>query len=290
MVIFMTSQKIDQIQNKLLFKSANRQIFNPTVIKHRQFDCHIATAKQCGTHWIKYMLSLVLCEIYDLEPPSHIIEDNIVGHTKTRPRYSHIPQIAVTHSHPHYLLRASNIENILKLPKFLILVRDPRDILVSAFEKSKGPYLDNVMSSQTPVDFSEFLRADMDLKKPFADIWSIILFFNAWGALQHKPTDQYKFMTYEDIKADTPQALKNVCDFIGIEEANDEIIARAIENSSRQKMKKKLNPNEEQAEKSVNLKVRNFKDWYNDEDQKFVNNIFDKYLKYNFGYSLNDWT
>ncbi len=188
------------------------------------------------------------------------------------------------------MLRATNIEKILKLPKFLILVRDPRDILVSAFEKAKGPYLDNVMNSQTPVDFSQFLRADMDLKKPFADIWSIILFFNAWGALQHKPAEQYQFMTYENVKENTLEAFKSICNFIGIEGINDRIIHRAIENSSRQKMKKKLNPDEEQAEKSVNLRVRNFKDWYNDEDQKFVNDIFSKYLKYNFGYTLNDWT
>lgn len=275
---------------KLLIKSANRQIFNPTVLKHHQFDCHIATAKQCGTHWIKYMLSLVLCEIHNLPPPSHIIEDNIVGHTKTPPKYNHIPQIAVTHSHPHYLLRIQNIQNILKLPKFMVLVRDPRDILVSAYEKAKGEYLDDIMNSGTPVTFSEFLRADIDLKKPFADIWSIILFFNSWGSiLAAQPNHKhYTSHTYESIKADTEDSLKQICEFIGIEGATNDIIKNAVENSSRQKMKKKLNPDEEQAEKSVNIKIRNFMDWYNEEDFDFVANIFKKHLRYDFGYDLQN--
>lgn len=284
----MTSTTI-KINSKLYLKALNRQIFNPTVIKHRKFDCHIATAKHCGTHWIKYMISLVLCEIYDLPPPNHIIEDNIVGHTKTPPRYNHIPQIAVTHSHPHYCLRSSNIHKLLNLPKFLILVRDPRDILVSAYEKAKGNYLDDIMESKTPVDFSQFIRANMQIKKPFADIWSIILFFNAWGALQNKPRNQYKFMAYETIKNAPEETLKDICDFIGIPNVTDQIITNAVQNSSRKKMKKKLNPNEPQADKSVNLKVRNFKDWYNEEDREFCNNIFDQHLKFYFGYNLADW-
>lgn len=285
----MTSDQ-NKIKLQLLAKSVNRQIFNPTVIKHRKFDCHIATAKQCGTHWIKYMLSLVLCDLYDLPPPNHIIEDNVIGHTKTPPKYTHIPQVAVTHSHPHYLLHIPHIEQLLSLPKFLILVRDPRDILVSAYEKSKGSYLDNVMKADKPVNFSQFLRANINLKKPVADIWSIILFFNAWGALSYKTPANYKFMTYEAIKMNPQETLKNVCNFIGIENLTDEVINRAVENSSRKKMKTKLNPNEQQAEKSVNLKIRNFKDWYNAEDRAFVDKIFTSHLKHDHGYNLQDWT
>ena len=156
-------QKVEGI--KLGLKSANRQLFNPTVIKHRQFDCHIATAKQCGTHWIKYMLSLILCEIYDLPPPSHVIEDSILGHPKTPPKYDHIPQIAVTHSHPHYLIHLPHAVRQLNLPKFLVMVRDPRDILVSAYEKSKGTNFYQEAGLDKEYSFSDFIRLDMNVKK-----------------------------------------------------------------------------------------------------------------------------
>src|SRR5262245_44769290 len=94
-------------------RALNRQVFNPTCIKHRNFDAHIATAKNCGTHWIKYMLSLALAETYNLPAPTSIRDDSIVGHTKTPPKYKDIPQIAVTHSHPHYLMRIPAVHSTL---------------------------------------------------------------------------------------------------------------------------------------------------------------------------------
>lgn len=277
-------------KNKMLFKSLNRQIFNPTVIKNRQFDCHIATAKQCGTHWIKYMLSLVLCEIHNLPPPDHIMENNLIGHTKVRPKYAHLPQIAVTHSHPHYLLRVPNIIKTLDLPKFLILVRDPRDILVSAYEKAKGEYLNNIMKTPYDASFSQFLRSPIEVQKPFADIWSIMLFFNAWEPILGKHEEETVLLHYEDLKKDTHLYLKKMCDFIGIKGVTDEVISNAIKNSSRKKMKTKLDPNEDQADKSVNLEVRSFKDWYSDEDKEFVHSIFTVHLKNPLGYDLQDWS
>jgi len=274
---------------KIFLKSVNRQLFNPTTIKHHRFDCHIATAKQCGTHWIKYMLSLVLCQIHDLPLPAHIMEDSVVGHPRTAAKYTHIPQIAVTHSHPHYLLHIPSVIDVLHLPRYLVMVRDPRDILVSAYEKAKGEYLSKVLDVPHEVEFSEFLRASMDIKKPFADIWSIILFFNDWGPVLSRHPNKTNFVRYEDMKADTAAQMHRICDFIGIAGATEAVIAAAIENSSRDKMKKKLNPDEDQKEKSVNLKIRNFKEWYSPQDRQFVDDIFTKHLKYDYGYNLQDW-
>jgi len=280
---------LDKNSRRLLLKSANRQTFKPTLIKHRQFDCHIATAKQCGTHWIKYLLSLVLCEIYDLPLPEHVIEDNVVGHTKTPPRYDHIPQIAVTHSHPHYLLRLPKTIDVLNLPKFLVMVRDPRDILVSAFEKIRGDELRKAINIDHDISFSDFLRVDMNVKKPLADPWKIILFMNSWSPILKTHPNNTTFVRYEDMKADTQTQIKLICDFIGIEGVNEKVIQNAIEGSSRSKMREKLNPNEVNADKSVNLKARNFKEWYSDDDRQFINDVFNRHLKDDYGYYLKDW-
>lgn len=277
-------------QNKLLLKSLNRQIFNPTVIKHRQLDCHIATAKQCGTHWIKYMLSMVLCDLYDLPKPEHIWDHKIVGRPKNLPEYKHIPQIVVTHSHPHYLLRLPRLIEMLDLPKFMVGVRDPRDILVSAYEKGKGDYINKLFGVTHDVTFSEFLTSSIDTKKPFADIWSLVLFFNAWGPILDKHPEHTLLMHYETLKKDTPTNLKVVCDFIGIEGVTTNIIETAIENSSRKKMKKKIDPEDVKGDKSVNLEIRSFKQWYSPKDRDFVDSIFAKHLKYDFGYDLQNWS
>lgn len=274
----------------LLKRSMNRQIFNPTVVKHRQFDCHVATAKLCGTHWVKYMLSLVLCKLYDLPYPENIIADTVVGHTKTPPRYDHIPQVAVTHSHGHYLLHVPHSIRILRVPKIAVLVRDPRDIMVSVYEKTKGEYLD-CYSGKKNVCFEEYLRGDPTGKvsKKIEDIWGLILFFNSWSSVLRANSDQTLLMKYEDFKQDTHTMLKRLCDFIGVEGVTDDIIAQAIAESSKDRMKQRIDVNEDQAARTVNIGSRDFKKWYSDDEKAFVNDVFSKYLKDDFGYKLTEW-
>ena len=113
---------------------------------------------------------------------------------------------------------------------------------------------------------------------------------NGWSAVLKRNPQTTMALQYEALKQDTFDHMKNICEFIGIDQATDDIIQRAIEASSREKMRQKLNPNEENADKSVNLKARNFKDWYSDDDKEFVNMICARYLKDDFGYDLNNWS
>ncbi len=279
---------IDKNQLYLLARAGNRQLFNPTVIKHRQFDCHIATAKQCGTHWIKYMLSLVLCNLHSLPYPENIKADTVVGHTKTPPQYNQIPQIAVTHSHPHYFLRIPNFIDNFGVPKLIVLVRDPRDILVSSYEKTKGEYLDKKME-RANVTFSNYLQGDVTGKTRIEDIWGLTLFFNSWYPVLQSNPDHTLMVHYEDMIENTEQILSRVCQFIGLDGVTDDILKKVVEDSSRRKMKKNIDPNEAQAEKSVNIARRNFREWYNDNDRQFTDDVFSRYLKYDFGYDLKDW-
>lgn len=271
------------------WRSVNRQLFNPTTVRHNKFDGHIATAKLCGTHWIKYMLSLVLCDLYDLPPPAHIRDDAVVGHTKAPPRYAHIPQIAVTHSHPHYLLRVPRIFRVLDLPNFVVCVRDPRDILVSMYEKSRGPHLSQKMGVEGDVPFGRFIRGDVSGRTRIGDVWNVMLFFNGWGPVAAAHPDRVMVVKYEDMKADTGGVLRRVCAHVGIGDVAEDVVARAVEGSSRDRMREKLDTGETIYEKSVNLGTRPFRDWYGPEDRAFMNAAFARHLKCDFGYAPGDW-
>lgn len=271
------------------WRAVNRQLFNPTVIKHNKFDCHIATAKLCGTHWIKYMLSLVLCEMYDLPPPAHIRDDAIVGHTKHPSRYAHIPQIAVTHSHPHYLLRVSNIFKVLHLPTFAVFVRDPRDILVSMYEKSRGEHLNKKVGTDTDVPFSRFIRGDVTGRTRIGDVWQVMLFFNGWGPVVAAHPDEVIAVKYENMKADPAAVLRRVCNHAGLRDVPEETIRRAVEGSSKERMRERLDTSETVYEKSVNLGQRDFKGWYDEADRAFMDETLGRYLKSDFGYPLREW-
>lgn len=271
---------MDREDYHLALRAFNRQLFNPTCIKHRDFDGHIATAKNCGTHWIKYMLSLALAERYGLPPPAHIRDDSIVGHTKNRPSHSHIPQIAVTHSHPHYLMRSRLVMNTIRLPRFVVLVRDMRSILVSMYEKTRGDILDKKMLMEN-VDFTTYLRGDVTGRTRIEDIWGLILFFNAWGAVINRNPEKVISIRYEDLKDNTFAAMRTVCDHIGLD-IPDDMLARAIAASTKEIMKNRTASGE--TETIVNVKKRNDLDWYNAADLEFVRETCRKYLKYDFGY------
>lgn len=263
------------------WRSFNRQMFNPTCIKNNHFDLHIATAKNCGTHWVKYMLSLALAERHAIPAPDNIRDDSIVGHTKTPPRYKNIPQIAITHSHPHYLMRLPAAHKILHLPKFVVLVRDMRSILVSMYEKTRGPHLDKKMHTQN-VTFSQYLRGDPSGKTRIEDLYGLILFFNAWGAVQTATPENVLAIRYEDLQTDTAGTLQKICAHASIDLSLD-TLARAVEQSSKNRMAERM---DEDGEKIVNLDARNDLDWYSASDMDFLRQTCAKYLKHDFGYKF----
>ena len=269
----------------MTFRPFNRQTFNPTVIKHRNFDTHIATAKHCGTRWVKHMLGWAFSEYYDLKGPEHINDDSIIGHPKNKPLYPHIPQIAMTHSHPHYLMRIPGAYDSLGLPRYIVLVRNIKAILVSIYEKSKGDHLDKKMGLQD-VDFKTYLKGDVTGRTRIEDIWGLIQFFNAWGAVQAARPDKVSVIHYEDLTSNTCDTMLEICRLIGIEDMKRETIERAVQNSSRKEMQKRLDPNESVYERAVSSKERNFMEWYDEEAHRFIDDICTRHLRYTLGYKL----
>jgi len=267
----------------MAWASFNRQMFNPSIIKHNHFDAHIATAKNCGTHWIKYMLSHVLAEIHGLPEPKNIRDNSIVGHPKHKPIHTDIPQIVATHSQPHYLMRHAILTDILNTPKCVFIVRDPKDLLVSLYEKWKdSPRVAEKHKGR--VSFSQYLHTDISERGFVENIWGIIRFYNAWGAAQKSNPDHIMMIRYEDLKANTQKQLSTLCDFIDVKDTTPDIIASAIQKSSKQEMRNNLSKDAPQYDKIVNVKERNSSDWYADKDKEFLQMLFKRYLKYDFGY------
>ncbi|MEM6781829.1 MAG: sulfotransferase domain-containing protein [Pseudomonadota bacterium] len=264
----------------------NRQLFNPTVIKHNRFDAHIATAKNSGTHWIKYTLSHVLVQMYDLPEPEHIMDDSIIGHPKSKPVYDHIPQVVITHSHPHYVMRVPAAYKTLNIPRCISVARNPVDLLVSLYEKHKGEYIDKRYGHEG-VSFSEYLRSDVKRTHNVETIWGIIRFFNAWGAVAKAAPDYVMPLRYEDLKADPEQNFKAIAKQVGIEDMSDEILDTALQRSSKKEMKKRLDPSETQYERTVNIEDRQSRDWYSDEDWDYLKQICARYLHHDFGYHFD---
>ncbi len=255
----------------------NRGLFNPTTIRHRSFDGHIPSAKTCGSHWIKYMLSLLLAELFDLPAPEHIKSDAIIGHPKHPPIYPNIPRIVLTHSIAHHAMRLPFVHGALGLPRYIVLVRDIRHILVSVYEKWDETHR---------VDFPTYLRGDLRNRSYATDIWQLMRFFNAWGAVVEACPDRTMVLRYEDLTADARYNLAKVCTFLGIEHVAPDLIERAVTSASKQEMAKRLDPREDHADRVVNPGERDPNDWFGAADRDFLAEVCRRNLKYNFGYDL----
>ena len=199
-------------------RTVERGLLNLRTVRHLWVDGVLVTMQQSGTHWVRYMLGLVLARLYDVPPPAYIQDRSIVG----KPIHRHIPRIADTGMHPNYLLRSRALFRLLHVPKHVVLVRDLRDSLVSNYERLKDNY---------NVDFSTYLRGDVRRKNYRSDIWSRIRFLNGWGPVVERQPEHVAVLKYEDLLADTRGQLARICEHFRIGGVTpgllDEVVAAA---------------------------------------------------------------
>lgn len=252
--------------------TVNRRWTNTSLIRRRSFDGHIISMKQSGTHWLKNILSAIMIDIYDLPTMKHIQDDSIIGHPKSPPLYDNIPKIVHSHSYPHGLtLRMP----FLHFPKYVILVRDMKEGLVSHYERF-SEYYGNV-------DFKSFLHGDVTQKQFRSDIYSRIRFMNEWGSVIDRNPGKLHILTYEDLRRDPLENLKNLCQFFGIDGATDEIISSAIEKNTKGKMAEMAtNPLVETT--IVRTGGKKAGDYFDLDNTAFFNTICRNYLTHDFGY------
>ncbi|MEE8226974.1 MAG: sulfotransferase domain-containing protein [Kiloniellales bacterium] len=233
------------------------------------YDGVLVTMRQSGTHWIRYMVGLVLAKLYDLPSPTYIDDRGIFG----KPVYRHIPRIADTSMLPNYFLRSRTLFRLLHVPNHVVLVRDLRDVLVSNYEKRRD---------EINVDFSTYLRGDVRGDKYRTDIWTRIRFLNAWGPVVERQPEHVAVLKYEDLKADTRGQLARVCDHFNIGGVTPDLLDEVVAAASKAEMAKLQRP--ENKWKAVRVDPRPAAEWYTDVDRRFFTEVCQRYLKHKFGY------
>ena len=249
-------------------------LLNLRTIRYQRYDGILVSMQQSGTRWIRYMLTLVLARLHDLDLPDNIQGRSIVG----KPRHPQTPQIRDTTMSPHYFLRSRTLFRLFRVPNHLILVRNLRDTLVSRYEKlisfyemGKWDYKD---------DFSTYLRGDVRRNKYRVDIWSRIRFLNGWGAVVERQPEHVAVLKYEDLMADTRGQLARVCEHFGIEGVTPDLIDDVVAVSSKSEMAKHGKP----GSLSVRMDPRPAEEWFSVEDRRFLAEVCRRYLKHTFGY------
>ena len=246
--------------------------------KLEKADCVIISYGKSGRTWLRVMLSRFYQLKHGLSDYSLIVFDNLHA------RNPDIPRIFFTHD--NYLKDVTGNADSKKdyyRKKAVLLVRDPRDVVVSQYFQWKHrmrPWKKRLNRYPAhDADINEYQFA-MDQN---AGLPNIVNFYNLW-ADEAGNFEQLLVVRYEDMRRDTTRVLGQILDFIGTpaspEEAQDVVNFSSMENMKIMEQKRasllsgsRMVPGDRNNPDSYKVrrgKVGGFNDYF-DEDQ--VNNI-----------------
>lgn len=258
-----------------------RDLTNLSLVRQPHCDGHIISLHQSGTHWLRHMLSVLMARLYGLPEPVYLQDSDFIPPPKQASKYPEIPRIVSSHAIASPLLTNKVALAFLHLPKYVLLVRDPRMILASHYQREKSRY---------KMTFSEYLRADLDAlrkagrRKFDKDIWWDIRFQNSWMRMLALRPEQIHLVRYEDMRRDTARHLQEIVQFLGLPATGSDNLSYAIARSSKEAMSQKEAPGLRYT--VVRQDDANPLAIYSESDRRFFLESYRKYCKADFGYDL----
>ncbi len=247
-------------------------------IKRRTPDCYILSYRKCGRTWLRMMLAKALA-LYHGSAHQYIFDSAEL----IRRGYFRVPYIDFTHG-DEVFRRDDRLLERYRNRKVALLVRDPRDVVVSY-------YFHRTRRAGESYRISDFIR-----HQEFG-IDGIIYYMNRWYDMREKFSD-FMILRYEDLKRETLENLKRLLAFIGYGDMKEETLREAIEYGSFDNMRrlsvtklkneKRLapkNPEDPESYKVRKAKVGGYTELLNKEDILYVEERISRYLTPLFGYN-----
>lgn len=275
-----TAKEIETAERAYRLYCLNRDNFNLSLLKYRDFDGFLVTGQHSGTHWIKWMLSHAIAHHYGVSPPRYFnnasaYSNDIIGHPKHPRKYPQLPRIASSHAIAPNIMKQGWFRSLVKLPPYVVVVRDPRDVLISNYEKWKGRY---------NCSFGEYVKGDPNSKRFITDIWNYMRFMNQWGAVVKRfPADTF-VMHYEDFASNKEASLAAAAKHLRLN-LTDADIAVGAAAGAKDVMARHHDP----AVAPKALRVGNEgQPVYTPADEAFLKEVIRRNLRHDFGYDFSD--
>ena len=200
--------------------------------------------------------------------------------------YPSTPNFLVDHGGATTQARADSIDVSkvkYKDKKIILLTRDPKDVVVSAyFHKSKRKKM------AFSASFSGFLRDEVGSLKTY------LAFLNSWA--NSKEISDCLIIRYEEMHSDTLAVLRSIFDFAGVKDISNESLTAAIEFGLFDNMReletsdtlgshrlRPIGPNDESSYKTRKGEVGGFVEHFSEDDLAYANSLI-KELDPIFGY------
>lgn len=196
--------------------------------RHRA-DTTVVSYPKSGRTWLRLLLGRVLVTQYGLEEAAAADPDLMLRVYKLSERNDEIPSVYFSHDDKPHAKPTAEIERDKRAfyeGGTVFLYRDPRDVAVSQYfsltKRSEEGYKGSI---------SDFVR-DWDFGPR-----NHIEYLNVW-AEQRGFMERVRFVSYEELQADTESVVESLLDFIGVESTSPGIVRSAVEFSSFDNMRK----------------------------------------------------
>jgi len=254
-----------------------RNLGNFSLIKHRHCDGHLLSMHQSGTHWLKFMLANALSHQYGTPPPQYNHANDIIGGPGTEPSYKQLPRLFSSHTIAHPLLGKRYFHRLLRLPPYVLLVRDIRATLISNYTKWRESY---------GTSFSEYLLGDPGGRRYNSDIWWALRFLNSWGEVRRNVPERVVTVHYEDLSRDPEKELNRIAAAFSLT-ISSAAVAHGVAVSGKEHMQTKNDP--ERPPGAVNMSDTELSQEFTADDRRIFELICAKCLRSHFGYDYAIW-
>jgi len=253
-----------------------------TILADRRADAFLISYPKCGRTWLRMMLSRSLALHLGVDDVDYMASSLLDGKTDG------IPYIRVSHDdNPHWKTpaRLQRSKRRFRGKKVILLVRDPRDVVVSMyFERSRR---ERVYSGS----IHDFLH---DAK---GSLKTIVEYYNIWADQRSAPGG-FCVVRYEDLHADAPAQLRRLVDFLEIPGVDDAHLVQAADFASFKNMRAmesqdklgsgRLRPRDagdRESYKTRRGKVGGYTDYLDRDDVAWLEETIARDLDPSFGYA-----
>jgi hypothetical protein len=264
-----------RVRVALVWRAFLIDINNFYLLEYRGVAGHLVSGKNSGTHWLRFMLSHALAQRHGLSPPersSGRLSEDFVGHPRWPRRHPGLPFIASSHNLPSIVFSWGWLRRLLKLPPIVVLVRDPKQAMLSHFVKWRGP-LDMSMADYV-------LRASTK-RRQLANAWWYIDFFNRWGRIAASAPDAVLVVRYEDLQASPALWLARISAHLGLD-LDSASIGAAMAVGSRGVVRDTLDP--AYGEAIVPDAEERASAHFSPSESRVLSDQFEAHMRWDFGY------
>jgi hypothetical protein len=206
----------------LLMRGARRLAAEPrrlfTKYWLRPRGSYVVSYPKSGRTWLRLMLASVCADVTGRALTLDV-------HRYGNPAHG-IPWIFFTHDGGGVSKHeAAAAPRFYRGKAVLLLVRDPRDVVVSHFYQMSRRKKD----APAVGDLDSFIRGPFGIDR-------VIAFMNRWAGQRSVP-GRFTLLRYEDMHADRLGVLRSAVDFFGIPGVTDHALAAAVERGSFERMR-----------------------------------------------------